>query len=141
MGFTPTEYVNVASLKPNFQDLNLIVKVVSIFPTFSIPAKGITRQRLVTEVLVGDETGTVILTLRDNTSLKPVVNEVIEVRGAYTTLYKGRLRLNVARGGLIRRISGEDLKVNTKNNLSEKTYIQVPWHLSESRPFKKKRRH
>jgi len=89
---------------------------------------------------VGDETGSVILTLWDDQISRFKANEVVEIRGGYTTLYRGSLRLNVGRMGGLERTDREMRAVNTRNNLSETTYVTTPWSLSESAPFRKRRR-
>ncbi len=140
MSSLPVDYVKVASLKPSFQNLNLVVKIVNISPTFVIQSKKDGKQHLAAEALVGDETGTITLTLWEDHIRRFKTNDIVELRGAYTGLFKGSLRLNVGKNGRIEKAKERIVEVNMKNNLSEKTYIQIPWHLSESRPFKKKRK-
>ena len=141
VGVTIEEQTKVVSLIPNLQNLNLTIKILSIGSSRGIPSKRDTRQHLIAEAIVGDETGSVILTLWDDQIRMFKVNDVIEMKGGYTTLVKGSLRLNVGRGNRVAKIDKEIPEVNTKNNLSEKTHIQIPWELSEARPFKSSRRH
>ncbi len=137
----PEESVKVASLKPDLHHLNLTVKIVNVGPSRTIPTvRRDQRQRFVAEALVGDETGSVVLTLWEDQIGRFKPQDVIEIRSGYTTLFRGSLRLNSGRGGRIEKTGKGIEQVNTKNNLSEKTHIQIPWHLSESRPFRAKRR-
>jgi len=135
------EYSKVGSFKPNLQNLNTLVKIVNIGPSRAVPSKRTQRQHLIAEALVGDETGSVVLTLWDDQISRFKADDVVEIKGGYTTLFRGSLRLNIGRTGRIEKVDKEIGEVNTRNNLSERTYIQIPWHLSESGPFRRRRRH
>jgi replication factor A1 len=137
---SPEEQTKVDSLKHDLQNLNLTLKILNIGSSRGVPSKRDQRQHWIAEAIVGDETGTVILTLWDDQIRMFKANDVIEIKGGYTTLFKGSLRLNVGKGSRIAKIDKEVAEVNTRNNLSEKTYIQIPWALSEARPFKSRRR-
>jgi len=133
------EYVKVGSLKPNLRDLNLIVKIVNIGPSRAVSPGMQRREHLIADAFAGDETGSVILTLWDDQIGRFKPSDVVRIRDGYTTLFKGSLRLNIGRTG---RAEKTDMKieVNTRNNLSEMTHIQIPWHLSESQPFRRRKR-
>jgi len=140
VGVTTEEQQKVGSLKHDLQNLNLIVKILNIGSSRGVPSRNDQRQHWIAEAIVGDETGTVVLTLWDDQIRMFKANDVIEIKGGYTTLFKGSLRLNVGRGSRISKVDKEIAQVNTKNNLSERTHIQIPWTLSEARPFKSHRR-
>jgi len=134
------EYTKVADLKPNFVDVNAIVKVVSVSSPRTVISRRSGREHRIAEALVGDETGSVVLTLRDEMIEMLKTDQVLEIRSGYTTLYKGSLRLNVGKKGEVRKANVEIATVNTKNNLSQITHIQIPWKSYETGPFRKKRR-
>ncbi len=134
------EYTKVRDLKPNFEDVNMIVKVVSVGSPITVISRRSGRSHRIAEALVGDETGSVVLTLRDEMIDAFSTDDVIEIRGGYTTLYKGSLRLNVENINNIKKIEGNIDNVNTKNNLSQVTHIYIPWKSYETGPFKKRRR-
>jgi replication factor A1 len=140
VGVSPEEQIKVADLKPDLQNLSLTVKILNIGSSRGVPSKRDQRQHWIAEAIVGDETGTVILTLWDDQIRLFKANDIIEMKGGYTTLFKGSLRLNVGRGSRIAKTDKEVAEVNTRNNLSERTHIQIPWALSEARPFKSRRR-
>jgi len=135
------EEQKVGNLKHNLQNLNLTVKILNIGSPRGISSRNEQRQHWIAEAIVGDETGTVILTLWDEQIRMFKANDVIEIKGGYTTLFKGSLRLNVGRGSHITKTNKEIQEIDTKNNLSEKIHVQIPWALSEARPFKSRRRH
>ena len=134
------EYLSVGSLKPNLRNLDLTVKIVNVGPSRTVASKRRGRQHLIAEALVGDETGSVVLTLWDDQIQRFGADDVVGISGGYTTLFKGSLRLNVGRAGQIEKVDREIEEVNTRNNLSQETHIRIPWRLSEGRPFRKRRR-
>ena len=133
--------IKVASLKPGLRNLNMTVKIVNIGASRTISPRRGGRSHLVAEALVGDETGSVILTLWDDQIKKFKAGDTVEIEDGYTTIFKGSLRLNTGKTGKMEKTENEISEVNTRNNLSERAYIQIPWHLSESGPFRRKRRH
>jgi len=132
--------MKVGSLKPGLRNLNVTVKIVNIGASRTIFSRRGGREHLVAEALVGDETGSIILTLWDDQIKKFKASDTVKIEDGYTTIFKGSLRLNTGKAGKIEKIENEIGEVNTRNNLSEKAYIQIPWHLSESGPFRRKRR-
>jgi replication factor A1 len=55
----------------------------------------------VADVIVGDRTGTVILSLWDEKIDEVSVGDVIDVENGYVSRFKGRLRLNIGKFGRI----------------------------------------
>ncbi|RLI34543.1 hypothetical protein DRO55_06375 [Candidatus Bathyarchaeota archaeon] len=137
---TPTEYIKVGSLKPNLANINIIVKVMNVSQPRVITSRRSGREHKIAEALVGDETGAVLLTLWDDQIKKVETNDTIEIRNGYTTLFKGSLRLNAGKAGTLEKAEKEIKEVNTKNNLSRTTYIQIPWETWEATPYRRRRR-
>jgi replication factor A1 len=140
MNVSSIKYVEVKSLIPNLSNLNLIVKILKIGSPKLIRSRTSNKENLVAEAFVGDETGSILLTLWNEQIQKFNEKDVIEILKGYTTIYKGSLKLNVSQKGRIKKINKEIEKVNLKNNLSEKTQIRTPWRQMEFRPFKRRRR-
>jgi len=129
---SPTEQsvdVKVADLDPRSRRINVIVKVVSKSePRETVSRIDGTNHRVV-DALVGDETGSVYMTLWDDNIEKIKENDVIKVKNAYVSLFKGSMRLNIGRFGSFESAEVGLPEVNTTNNLSDKQYEQ------ERRPF------
>jgi replication factor A1 len=121
------------------RNLDIIIKIVNISPARATSTRFSDKQHLIADSFVGDETGSVILTLWDDQIKKFKVGDVIELKMGYTSLYKGSLRLNIGKNGRVE-LKDFDFEVNTKNNLSETTHIRIPWRLSENVPYRKRRR-
>ena len=134
------DYMKVESLKPSFRNVNLVVKIVNIGSSRSLFSRRSRRQHTLADAFVGDETGSVVMTLWDDQIGKFKAGDVVEMKDGYTSLYKGSLRLNVGRTGSIEKVDAQIGEVDTRNNLSETTHIQVPWRSSEARPFRRRKR-
>jgi len=130
----------VGSLKPDLRNLDMTVKIVNIGDSRIVFSRRGEKKHLVAEALVGDETGVIVLTLWDDQIKRFKAGDTIKIKNGYTTLFRGSLRLNTGKSGVIEKAEKEITEVNTRNNLSEKTYVQIPWHLSESSPYRRRRR-
>ena len=77
-----------------------------------------------TDVLVGDETGSVYMTLWDDNIENVKENDVIDIKNGYIGLFKGSMRLNLGRYGSYSASSSTIESINAENNLSDKQYEQ-----------------
>ncbi|MFB0502348.1 MAG: hypothetical protein ACETWE_00750 [Candidatus Bathyarchaeia archaeon] len=134
------DYTKVELLKPSFRDVNLVVKIMNIASSRALFSRKSRKQHTLADAFVGDETGSVIMTLWDDQIRMFKVGDVVQIKNGYTGLYRGSLRLNVGRTGSMDKVDAEIGQVNTRNNLSETTHIQVPWRSSEARPFRRRKR-
>lgn len=130
----------VGSLKPDLRNLDMTVKIVNIGDSRIVFSRRGEKKHLVAEALVGDETGVIVLTLWDDQIKRFKAGDTIKIKNGYTMLFRGSLRLNTGKSGVIEKAEEEITEVNTRNNLSERTYVQIPWHLSESSPYRRRRR-
>jgi replication factor A1 len=108
----------VGELTPQSRAVNVTAKVVS--------------KSEVRDALVGDETGSIYLTLWDDNIEKVNEDDTLRIENGYVTLFKGNMRLNIGKYGKMSAaeepLEGE---VNTENNVSSKTYDQP------RRPFRR----
>lgn len=112
--------MRVADLRLSDKKIALRVLVLEISPTRSFPVVSDDRVHRVSKALVGDETGSIWLSLWDDAIDQVRVGKTIDLENAYTTLYKNALFLNIGRFGRIRESAVPIEKTNLKNNLSEK---------------------
>jgi len=114
----------VGNLNPGSRSLNLTVKVVSKNPIREVVSRRDGSTHRVTEALVGDETGSVLLTLWDDSIESVSEGDVVDINNGYIRLFRGSMRLNIGRFGSLE-ASEEDIEnVNTENNLSDRQYEQ-----------------
>ena len=114
----------VGNLNPGSRSLNLTVKVISKNPIREVVSRRDGTSHRVTEALVADETGAILLTLWDDTIESVTDGDVVVVNNGYIRLFRGSMRLNIGRFGSLE-ASEEDIEnVNTENNMSDKQYEQ-----------------
>jgi replication factor A1 len=118
------ETVKVETLTPNSRQINTTVKVVSKSPVRETVSRRDGSVHKVTDVLVGDETGSVYMTLWDDNIENVKEEDVIDIKNGYIGLFKGSMRLNLGRYGSYTASSSMIESVNTENNLSDKQYEQ-----------------
>jgi len=121
----------IGELTPASRAVNVTAKVVSKSEIRDIPLGRDGAAHRVCDALVGDETGSIYLTLWDDNIEKVNENDTIRIENGYVTLFKGNMRLNIGKYGKLETakepFAGE---VNTENNMSSKTYEQ------KRRPFR-----
>jgi len=119
------EYTLIDDLKPNLRSINIKVKCTSKNEERTVVSRSTGEILRITEALVGDETGSVYLTLWNKDIDQIEIDHVYKLKNVYTKLFKGSLRLNIGRYGNCEEIDREELvDLNTENNLSDKYYEQ-----------------
>ncbi|MEM4830549.1 MAG: OB-fold nucleic acid binding domain-containing protein [Zestosphaera sp.] len=114
--------VKIGDLKPEMNGVSLVARVISVEPSRTISTRS--GLRTITEAVVGDETGKVKLTMWGKAlTNKLKEGDSIEVRNAWTTVFKGVVQLNV--GG------EENIKIGSEEALPEpeeipEKYPQAP---------------
>ncbi|MEM3377936.1 MAG: OB-fold nucleic acid binding domain-containing protein [Candidatus Bathyarchaeia archaeon] len=122
----------VGELTPQSRAVNVTAKVVSKSEIREIPMGKDGSPHKVCDALVGDETGSIYLTLWDDNIEKVNENDTVRLENGYVTLFKGNMRLNVGKYGKLEMAKEPfEGEVNTENNVSSKTYEQ------QRRPFRR----
>ena len=111
----------VDRLTPASRQVNITVKVVSKGEVREIASRRDDSTHKVSDTLVGDETGTILMTLWDEMINEVSEGDVLGIKNGYVTLFKGSMRINIGRYGSFEKIEKE-LTVNQENNMSDKTY-------------------
>jgi replication factor A1 len=124
----------VGNLNPRSRRLNLTVKVVSKNPIREVVSRRDGSNHNVTEVLVGDETGSVLLTLWDDDIERVNEDDVLDVTNGYVSLFRGSMRLNIGRFGSFEASEEVIDTVNTDNNLSDRQFEQERRYRDYRRP-------
>jgi len=115
--------VKIKDLKPNLRWFTITVKVLRLGDEKTVFSRKDGDQHRVAEALVGDETGTVLMSLWDDDidKVKELVGSTIKIQNGLVTLYKGSMRLSLGRFGTLEKVE-EDIVVNESVNISEKHY-------------------
>ncbi len=115
----------VGELTPQSRAVNVTAKVVSKSEIREIPMGRDGSPHKVCDALVGDETGSIYLTLWDDNIEKVNENDTVRIENGYVTLFKGNMRLNIGKYGKLEMAKEPfEGEVNTENNVSSKTYEQ-----------------
>jgi len=119
------EPVKVGELNSYSRKVYATVKVISKTEEREVTSRSDMSTHRVAEALVGDETGTIYMTLWDNVLDEVQDDMVLEVKDAYVNLFKGSMRLNLGRYGSYEVIDEAPFDdVNLENNLSSKVFEQ-----------------
>lgn len=126
-GMRKPVFVKVDQLKPGTTGHTLTLKVVS---SNTVLQKGRpdgpqVRQMRIAECLVGDETGVIIFTARNEQvdMMKPGTTVIL--RNAKIDMYRGSMRLAVDKWGRVEVTDAADFEVKEDNNLSLVEYELV----------------
>jgi len=113
-------FTKVEDLRPGTSGHNLTVKILSskliLQRGRSDASQG--RQSKIAECLVGDETGLIVFTARNDQVEKMKAGTTVTLRNAKIDMFKGSMRLGVDRWGLIEEADQTDFAVKEDNNLS-----------------------
>jgi len=97
----------VSQLREGEDGVTVRVRVLSVGETKTVQTRK--GPRTLSEALVGDETGRVRLTLWGKHAGTLQEGEAVEIRGAWTTSYRGEVQLNVGYRGEIERIEDDSV--------------------------------
>lgn len=118
-----SEIRKIEDLNPASRGVDLLVKVLEISPAKEVSTRD-GRKHNVAEVLVGDDSGCILMSLWDDNISKVKVGQTISIKNAYITLFKGSMRLNIGKYGSMEPSKEELTEVNMENNISNRSYNQ-----------------
>jgi len=85
--------VKVIDLKPGMERVSILVRVIDPGEVRRISTRA--GERTIREAVVGDESGRVKLVMWGKSIKELNQGDVVEISGAWTTVFRGRLQLNV----------------------------------------------
>ncbi len=113
--------LKIDELTPRSKRVDILFKVVEKQDIKNVRSKKDRTPHAVTELMIGDDTGIILMTLWDEDIEKVEIGSSYRLENGYITVFKGTIRLNKGRYGEIIKIE-EDINVNKENNVSEKIY-------------------
>ncbi|MEM0169193.1 MAG: single-stranded DNA-binding protein [Metallosphaera sp.] len=112
-----TQKLKVRELKPRSR-ADVTVKVVSLGEKRSVIGKdGSSHQ--VMDVLVGDETGSILMSVWDSNIPKISQGKFFTIEDGFVSIHRGSMRLSLGRSGRLIETQGT-FEANTQNNVSNK---------------------
>ncbi|MBR9689966.1 MAG: single-stranded DNA-binding protein [Candidatus Altiarchaeota archaeon] len=109
----------VEELSPRARGVELTVNIVEKGEEREVTAKATGKQHRVAEFLVGDATGSILLSLWDDAIDSIEVGATYIVKNGYVSTFRNSMRLNTGRYGTIE-LTEEKVEANTENNVSDK---------------------
>lgn len=85
--------VKVSDLKPGMEGVSVLVRVIDPGEVRKISTRS--GERTIREAVVGDESGRVKLVMWGKSIKSLAKGDIVEVSGAWTTVFRGKLQLNV----------------------------------------------
>lgn len=117
------ELVKIGDLNTYSRRVNTLVKVISKTEPREVSSRIDQSTHRVAEALVGDETGSIYLTLWDEAIDKVEEGQVLNIKNAYVNLFRGSMRLNLGRFGSYELAESAPFEeVNLDNNLSSRQF-------------------
>lgn len=120
----------INDLKPFQKHVNVIFKVLRKLRTRKIQK----NNTFVSECLIGDDTGTMLLTVWNEDIGMLEVGEYFTLYGGYVNIHREKLKLNKTKYGEIEPCLNQDYEINTENNLSSKKYDEALTLLKTKKP-------
>mmetsp|Transcript_26794 Transcript_26794/g.44928 ORF Transcript_26794/g.44928 Transcript_26794/m.44928 type:complete len:135 (-) Transcript_26794:350-754(-) len=119
-------FVKVDTLRPGTNGHNLVVKVIDCKVVVSRTRPDGSSVRIA-ECTVGDDTGVVTLTARNQQVDMMILGKLVYLRNAKIDMFKGSMRLAVDKWGLVQEADQEaDFTPKTDFDLSAVEYELVP---------------
>jgi replication factor A1 len=115
------EMVKVDDLSPASKRVNIVVKVLDVGEPKEVPSK-MGGSRTLAEARVGDETGTVLMTLWQDQIEQVSPGDVLLIDNGFMSLVRGHLRLNVGRYGSMSTVDEDIPEVKEDVDMSEREY-------------------
>ena len=117
------EPIKIGSLNSYSRRVNTIAKVVSKTEPRDVTSRIDQSAHRVAEALVGDDTGSIYLTLWDDAIDEISDGQILNIKNAYVNLFRGSMRLNLGRFGSYELAEEAPFEeVNLDNNLSSRQF-------------------
>ncbi|KAG7668215.1 hypothetical protein Ndes2526A_g01053 [Nannochloris sp. 'desiccata'] len=120
--------IKIAALRPDTSGHTLVVKVVEVKPVIERAAKQGGKTQKIAECVLGDETGTVIFSARNEQVVLMKSGSYLTLTNAKVEMFRGNMRLVVPQGnsGKIEEAEMASFEPKIDNNMSMIEYELVP---------------
>lgn len=114
----------IDQLGPNSRELNFMAKVIEIGETKHISKRDTGEEHQVQEILLGDQTGTVLLSAWNENVGAFEIGKTYMFRNAKTILFQRHIRVSLGRFGTVEEAEGDIEEIKEDNNISEAEHEQ-----------------
>ncbi|MFW9831272.1 MAG: hypothetical protein ACFFD8_05810 [Candidatus Thorarchaeota archaeon] len=108
----------LANLQPYQRGVTVVFQIIKTEAVRKVQSRNDGSNHQVADVLIGDETGTMFLTLWDNDIQRVENGKIIRLIGGQTGLFQGRLQLSLGRDGKLEPSTMSIPEINTDHNIS-----------------------
>ncbi len=115
------EITKIKDLSPSSRRVNVLGKVLTIGETKDIQTR-MGEQKQVTEVVIGDDTGKVTMSLWGDQLSKVGEGKNLYIENGYITLVRGHMHLNVGKYGSINESQEDITDINEELDMSEQEH-------------------
>jgi len=124
MDFPEETDVKIGDLTTSSKRINVFFKVVNKGESREVSSRDGSTHR-VADVLVGDDTGTIVMSLWDDTIDQVEVDSIFKLSNGYVTVFKNSMRLSVGKYGHLEASEEAIAEVNEENALSDR-FVERP---------------
>ena len=117
------ELTKVKDLTPTLTKVNVLVKIVKDGEVREVSSR-FGPSKKVSDTTVGDDSGTVVMSLWQDQVGTVKEGDVIYIDNGYVSLFKGHMRLNIGKYGTLNKSEQAIENVNTGVDMSEKEHPQ-----------------
>jgi replication factor A1 len=117
-----TSEVSIVDLEPRMYNLDVTFKVIGIDEPKEVTSRRSGESHTVADATIGDESGIIIMPLWDNMIEEIKSGKTYDLKNGKTGLFRGHLRLKIARESEISEAEKEIEAVNYEVDKSEKEY-------------------
>lgn len=110
--------VTVAELRPRMKSLNITFRLVKKGDAREVTSRDGGDSHRVADAVAGDSSGTVILSLWDDMIDTMAPDTTYRLENGYTSLFQGRLRLNIGKYGKLAEAEKAIDDVDSSNDMS-----------------------
>jgi replication factor A1 len=122
MGRMVDEFIKIKNMTPKLKRVSTIFKVLSIDDVKNVRSKKDRTSHAVTEAIVGDDTGTVLMTLWDESLQQVKAGKTYQLVNGYVSTFKGTIRLNSGKYGELKEINDLQGEIKKDNDMSKRIY-------------------
>jgi ssDNA-binding replication factor A large subunit len=117
-----TAEVNIVDLEPRMYNIDVTFKVIGVGEAKEVTSRRSGEKHSVADATIGDESGIVTMPLWDDKIEEIETGKTYDLKNGKTGLFRGRLRLKIARESDISESDSEIETVNYEVDKSEKEY-------------------
>lgn len=116
------DLINIDEITPKSKNINIVFRVLEMEEIRNVRSKKDRTPHAVTEALIGDGTGVVLITIWDEMLEKIDVGKTYHLTNGYSSLFRGKIRINIGKYVEVEEVEDPGFEINRDNNISDKVH-------------------